>query len=128
MAVVRWQFQDLTLLETYTFPVNPKDGFTPGVQKNITRSSTVAPDGLTLVWEGTDKPQDVKWSGVILTQAHLDAFTLWAQKRHQIEVTDDLGRVFIIYIESFVPTRAYKTNYPWRHTYEITATIVDWIG
>jgi hypothetical protein len=129
MAVVRWQFFDPVGSVTYQFELNPNDGGSPSYDKRINYENTSAPDGKTLIFEGRDEVQKLEWSGVILTQAHYDAYVTWWEKRRQIKVTDDFGRQFWIYLTSFKPTRRIRGQrvYPWRHDYSITATIVSWV-
>lgn len=126
MAVTRWVFEDPVTLATYNFEVNPSDGGSPQYSKNISYSSTSAPGGKVIVFEGRDKPLTLEFSGVILTQAHYDAFVTWFQKRYQVNVTDDLGRQFSIIIESFSPKRERAVHSPWKHSYSVSATVVDW--
>jgi hypothetical protein len=42
-----------------------------------------------------------------------------------VRLTDDLGRSFVIYLESFQPQRALSHTHPWKHTYQATAVIVS---
>lgn len=124
-AVVRWTFYDPLVPETYTFEINPKEGGTPVYKRNFAYRTTAAQDGRTIVFEGRDQPQQITWSGIILTEAHLNAYITWYGKKNQIQLTDDLGRTFWIVIESFEPKRTYSRNF-WRHEYSVTATIIDW--
>lgn len=123
-AVVKWSFYDGTT--TYTFEINPSDGGSPSRKKSITYKSTAAPDGKTLIFEGRDQPITVSFSGTLLTQAQYDAFETWFDKRQQVRITDDLGRQYWIYIESFDPKRVRARSHPWKHTYSIEATVLDW--
>lgn len=125
--VVRWTFEDPVTLEEYEFDINPNAGGTPAYEKSFEYERTSAPDGKVIVFEGRDAPQKLEFSGVILEQAHYDAFVEWWQKRYQISVTDDLGRTFSIILEKFNPTRVRAYHYPWKHNYTVTATIVDWV-
>lgn len=127
--VVRWTFTDASLAtpETYTFEVNPVEGGTPTRKKTITYQNTAAPDGKTLIFEGRDEVQQFRFTGVLLTQTHYEAFLEWYEKRHQILVTDDLGREFWIYITSFEATRQRAVHYPWKHSYTVEATVLDWL-
>lgn len=125
---VRWQFEDLFAAETYVFPVNPGRDPLPdvGVHKTIARRSTSAPDGRTVLFEGQDAPEELSWSGVMLTQEHYETFLGWARKRRQIRVTDELNVSHMVYIETFDPKRAPKHSHPYRRTYTIKAPILDW--
>lgn len=127
MAIVnRWTFYDPINLTTYTFEVNPDEGGSPTMAKTVTYQNTAAPDGKTLVFEGRDQPPMIRFSGKILTEDQYDAMMEWFSKRHQIEMTDDLERSYWVYITSFNPTRIRARSHPWKHSYEVEATIVDW--
>lgn len=126
MAVVRWRFYDPLVPETYIFDINPNEGGTPAFKKNVAYQNTAAPNGRTLMFEGRDEYQTFSFSGTILIEAHYNAFLYWWQKRHQIHVTDDLGRQFWIYITTFDPKRVRAAHHPWKHTYTCEATVVDW--
>lgn len=122
----RWLFYDPVEDETYTFEINPNDGGSPQFAKKITDQSTVAPGGKTLLFEGADEVQTLEFSGVILEQTQYDAFRLWWAKRRQIKVTDDLEREYWVYIKTFAPKRERAIHHPWKHSYSVTAVILDW--
>lgn len=123
-AVTKWTFYDGS--DTYTFEINPNEGGSPARKKTISYKSTAAPDGKTLIFEGRDQPPTIQFSGILLTEAQYDAFEEWWDKRQQVRVTDDLGREYWIYIDSFDPKRVRARSYPWKHQFSITATILDW--
>ena len=124
--VVKWEFYDPIVLETYTFHINPNSGGSPAYRKNIAYQNTSAPDGKVLIFEGKDHPGEMEFSGVILEEAQLTAFQTWWQKRRQVRLTDDLGREYWIYITELETTRRWSLHYPWRHDYSVKATILDW--
>jgi hypothetical protein len=126
MAVVRWTFFDPLTLEEYTFGINPNTGGSRQFRKTINYQSTAAADGKTLVFEGRDEVNKMEFSGAILEQGQYDAMVTWFSKRHQIQVTDDLGRQFWIYITSFAPVRQRAIHYPWKHSYTVEYVEVDW--
>lgn len=126
MAVVRWVFEDPVNLEEHEFEINPNAGGSPGYEKSFQFQETTAPDGKTLIFEGQDVPQNLEFSGTILTQSHYDMFVDWWTKRYQIKVIDDLGREFMILIKSFKPQRVRSRSHPWKHTYTVEAAILDW--
>jgi hypothetical protein len=124
MPVIRWTFHDTVTDETYTLAANPKEGGAPSIEKNFQYQPPAAPDGSTLVFEGRDKPQSIEFQGFILKEEHDTAFRTWAKKRNPIEITDDLGRVFTVVIEEYVPTRKHSVSHKWRHDYRIKATLL----
>jgi hypothetical protein len=125
--VFRWEVYDPILNSTTTLPLNPVEGGTPAVKKGITRRGTTAPaaQGRTIIFEGLDEPQDFKVSGTILTQAHFEYLEELVAKRHQVQITDDLGRVFWVYFTEFSPTRIRRRSFPWAHRYDMSGTILD---
>jgi hypothetical protein len=126
MARIAWRWEDLTEGTVLYMPLNPNSGASPAYQKNLTKQTTTAPgtQGSTIISEGADAPPTFSFSGVILTQEHYEfILTLW-QKRHLLRLTDDLGRSFTLYFESFSPQRELSAHYPWRHTYEASAVVV----
>lgn len=124
--VVRWDFYDPVEAETYELELNPNEGGSPSFKKTFTYANTSAPNGKTIIFEGQDEIQKLEWSGVILTQSHYDKYVEWYQKRRQIRITDDLGRVYWVYLEAFTPTRVRARSHPWKHNFQVTAVILDW--
>lgn len=123
--VVRWSIWDPTTSTTTAFEINPVAGGTPTKQKQINYQSTAAPDGKLLVFEGRDQPQEIKFNGTILYESQYTQFNTWFNLRHQVLLTDDLGRQFWIYFTSFEATRKRRRSHPWAHDYAVTATILD---
>ena len=123
--MARWTFTDLTNSQTFSFPVNPSEGGTPERAKSISYENTAGPDGRTLIYEGRSAPLKLSWSGTILEQAHLQALEEWFDKRHQIQLTDDIGRQFMIYITDFKAERVRSALYPWKHRYSMSATVLS---
>lgn len=127
MAVVKWTFNDPTMSETYVFDINPNTGGTPAQEKNMTYVNTAGPDGRVLAFEGRQKPQEGVFSGTILTEEQYNAMLYWFTKRNQIYMSDDLGRVFTIYITKFDSKRVRAVSHPWKHDYTCSYVILDWI-
>lgn len=125
MARTAWIFEDLVTSETYDLVVNPNEGGTPEYRKNITSQTTAAPDGRVVLFEGRDEPKRMTVSGTILTEDLYNQFVTWFNKRNIIKITDDLGREFECYIESFNPQRVRSVSHPWRHTYSMEIIIIE---
>lgn len=122
MARIPWMFEDPTEGTVQYMPINPNAGASPSYQKNLTKKTTTA--GRVLVQEGQDSVAQFDFSGVLLTQAHYEfIYNAWA-KRHPVRLTDDLGRTFVIYLESFSPRRQLSRTYPWKHEYDATAVVL----
>lgn len=130
MARIAWRWEDRTEGTVQFMEVNPNEGASPSYQKQLTKETTTAPGGLaqTLVYEGADQAVEFSFSGIILTQDQYEfIFNLWA-KRHLLQLTDDLGRVFTLYLERFAPQRVRSKTYPWRHTYEASGVVVPTVN
>lgn len=124
--VVKWQFHDPSMSETYVFEINPNDDGLPEYKKNFQVMSTSAPDGNVVVFEGRDEVRRGSFSGVTLSEEQHLKFIEWFEKRNQITVTDDLYRTFSIIIESYAPKRRFTRTRPWKHDYTMGYIIVDW--
>jgi hypothetical protein len=106
MARIAWRWEDLTEGTVLYMPINPNSGASPSFQKNLTKQQTTAPGAASnvIIFEGV--------------------YNLWA-KRHLLRLTDDLGRVFVVYVESFTPKRELSYNHPWKHTYDAATVVVQ---
>jgi hypothetical protein len=111
----KWVLSDPVTAETYTFEINPNQGGSTPLQKNITSYTTTADDGQIVLYEGADQPQLVQVQGTLLSQAQLTNLIYWYSKRRQVNLTDDLGRVTPVYFATFTPTRKWTVQSPWRH-------------
>jgi hypothetical protein len=124
--VVRWEFLDPQTLDTAVFEINPDEGGTPSYSKNITSHSTVAHNGKTIVFEGSAPATELNFSGTILTESMYNLLYNWFSLPHQVQLTDDLARVWLLYITKFEAKRVRSAIYPWKHTYTVTTLILDW--
>jgi hypothetical protein len=126
MARIAWRWEDPTEGTVQFMSLNPNEGASPTFAKQLTKERTVAPGGQAalLIYEGADQPAEFPFSGTILTQQQFEFLQNAWEKRHLLLLTDDLGRVFTLYLESFSPRRVRSASYPWRHTYDATAVVV----
>lgn len=126
MALVRWRFDDTTDSTFAVFEVNPNADGSPVRSRTLTAHNTLAVGGKDLIFEGSQDPLQITFSGLILSTTMLDMLTLWFGKRHQIQLTDDLGRVQFVMITKFTPKRVRASKNFWKHSYDCSATVVDW--
>lgn len=124
LSRVPWIFKDTVTDDEYEFAINPIDATVPSLTKSVTTQYTAA--GIPINWEGRPTPQTMSFSGTILTEEHLNIMITWVQKSTQVNLSDDLGRKYWIYITSFSPSRQYSPQYPWRHEYSAEATVLSW--
>lgn len=125
-GVVRWVFTDPTDASTYTFSINPSQGGSPQYRKTLSYQATAAPGGKVLAFEGRDQVKTYSVQGVVLEQADYEAMILWFSKRYALQVTDDLGRTFDIYITEFLPERQRSALYQYKHRYTLNYIELDW--
>lgn len=133
-----WNFTDPITGESYYLPVNPlEDGGSHGIQKSVkyeSPTSTYMSSANQLMVNATviqDAPAEMEgfsYSGTLYTKEEYDAFIYWSNKDHPWELTDDLGRTFLIYVTSFEPSRARSTRFRWKHTYNFTGIVIREIG
>ena len=130
MPAWRWRIYDPVTLEDVELPLNPSEARLPAVKKAITTSKTSAPtgEGRIIVTEGIDEPLTLGFTGVMLTLEHYEfLFDLAYNKRYQVRLTDDWGRVWWIYITSLEPTRGkHRPSHPFFQRYTMDALVLDW--
>lgn len=119
---VKWTFEDVWQTGpepyTYTWEINPNAGGSPSIDKNMTILQNTGPNRMNLVQEGQSTVPMVEFSGVILTQSHMEALELWYDRRVLLKMTDDLGRDFYGVFSKFTPKREYHASNPWYHSYD----------
>lgn len=124
--VVRWNFYDPILDESFEFPLNPNDGGLPSFEKNIQGEMTTATDGRKILFEGTSKASEISFSGSLLEKSDFDWFISWYNKKYQVLLTDDLDNETWVYLVSFIPKRKRSFQHDWAISYEARVSIVDW--
>lgn len=122
---VPWTFIDSTEEDEYEFAVNPLDASIPGLEKTVNTKYTAA--GTPINTEGRPLPQTFTFSGTILYEEHFNKMNEWFEKSTQVMLRDDLLRTYWVIINEFNPTRRYVSQYPWRHEYSATATVLSWL-
>jgi len=123
---IPWRLSDPITGEIYDLPINPNAGGSPARAKKISYQTTAAPGGKVLMFEGREDPKKISVSGVILDMELYDSLVTWYNKRNPIELTDDLDRIFRVYITSFTPNRVRRGSRPDYHEYSMEMTILDW--
>lgn len=121
-----------TLEDTVTAPgspiqleINPDSVDFTGQENNISTGVSSAPFGQKLVFQGRQSPKRMQFSGTVLSEAQFKTLEAWSNKEYQFKLTDDLSRVFWIYITSCTfDRRVNKEN--WLASYTINATVLDW--
>jgi hypothetical protein len=122
---VKWEFYDPSGAgTTYEMEINPSSFSMSDTTRSVSNQPTLA--GRQMLFQGRSAPVKMSFSGTILVEDEYNVLRQWADQRRQVRLTDDLGREFWIYINSFVPTRQLKVNNPWFFTYNAEATILDW--
>lgn len=125
--MAKWVFTDYwNDTDTWTFEVNPNDGGSPAVTKNLLIAQNTSPNRVNIVQEGASNAPTVSFSGVILTQSQYEALESWYSKRILIKVRDDLGRDMYGVFTSFSPKRVRRARNPWYHTYDAGLTLAKY--
>lgn len=122
---VPWTFIDQVNDDEYEFAVNPLEASVPGVVKTVNTKYTAA--GNPINTEGRPQAQSFTFSGTILHEAHFLKMNEWFEKSTQVILRDDLLRSYWVVINEFSPTRVYVPEYPWRHEYSASATVISWL-
>lgn len=123
---VAWILTDLTDSSSYSWEVNPKTADT-AYKKTLTDQASSAEDGRRITFEGRTEVQKIAFSGTVLRQGQYEAMLTWFSKRYQVQLTDDLGRDFMVYILNFNAERVRSNTYPWKHVFSGEFAILDWV-
>jgi hypothetical protein len=131
-----WIFYDPVEDEEYSMPVNPNvDSSSLGVQKSnsyaVTAGSyysdTAENPGsyynVTLIYERNDDVKKFNFSGNIYSATEYYQLLYWANKRNYFQITDDLDRTFDVYITGFNIERLRSRRFPWKHSYNLEASV-----
>ncbi len=120
----RWKFYDPKVGETYVFEINPDTGGSPTYGKRVVKQSTLGPGRSTLIVEGAPPATNIDFSGVTLSKTQLDAFVNWFNRRRAVQLTDDLGRQWMVYIKSVEAERKRNVTEQYEHHYKISTVVV----
>lgn len=124
--VVRWKFTDVYEVGgapfTYSFDINPNEASSGMMEKQLNSTANAGPRRGVILQEGRMSAPVLQFSGIILTQQHLEAVELWYAKRVLIDLDDDLGRRFRGAFTSFSPQRPYRSRNFWYHTFSAQFT------
>lgn len=121
---VKWVFEDFWNGGTYTFEINPNEGGSPSVTKNIHAAQNTGPNRTGILQEGTSQISSIAFSGVVITQTQYEAMETWFDKRVLIKLTDDLGRTFYGVFSKWNPKRQRRASHQWYHTYDAEFQVV----
>jgi hypothetical protein len=122
---MKWELYDPQTGESYSFLINPLSWNLNPLVKNMT-NQPASHGSRQISFQGRNQPQTMTFSGTILEESEYSALQRWANKRNQVKLTDDLGRIMWIYIMRFSPQRQLSPNNPFYFSYSIEATILDW--
>ena len=133
-----WVFTDPVTLEAYSLPVNPLvDDGSHGIQKNVkaenpastymSSSNVLMVDAMVMLDSPTER-ETFAYSGTLYSKEEYDAFIYWLGKDYPWELTDDLGRTFLIYLTSFEPKRERSAKFRWKHSYKISGIVLRELG
>lgn len=135
MSRVAWRFTDPVTSDEYFLPVNPKaDSGSHAIVKNVryqASASTYTDNGNnirvndTVAQSAPFEQEAFFYTGFTYTKAQLDAMKLWTEKNYPWQMRDDLGREFMIYVETFNIERVRSRSYRWKHSYTFTGIVLE---
>jgi len=135
---VAWQFYDPIGDESYSFPVNPNaDTSNIGVNKNITYSvASAAYSGdngatpadipytnVSVILDSVDEVKSFNFSGILYSAEEYFWLMYWSTRNNYVELTDDIGRTFEVYVTSFKTERVRSRKFPWKHSYSMETVV-----
>lgn len=137
MSRTAWSFVDPVTSDTYSLPVNPNadngsNSYTRNVNYEVVAGAyqTAAGDDTidTMVFESNVEQKTFSYQGFVYNQEEYNAFNEWVAKAYPFEMYDDLGRGWLVYINSFQYTRVRSRQFPFKHSYEMQGIILQDLG
>lgn len=133
-----WSVYDPVLDETVYLEVNPsEDSGSHGINKSIIYaapiSTFVSSSGhlkvdAMLIAEGPAERESFQYNGTVYTEAQFNMMRALSNKGYPVEMTDDLGRTFLVYITAFEPKRERSVKFKWKHTYTLAGLVIEELG
>ncbi len=133
MARTAWRFVDPITTAEYVWPVNPNNDsgsntrtkqfaytVVAGSRKKNLGQHTVD----TLIHQSNINQMPFSYDGIIYDVDHYSALENWSAKEYPVELWDDLGRGYLVYISRFIPSRIRSTKTPFKHSYTISGIIL----
>jgi hypothetical protein len=117
MSRTAWVFDDPVSGDSWPLPTNPnQDNGSFAINKTLNYTASDVSFyrdavtgklqyGLNLIHEGPDAQMTFSFSGRLYNTTDAFIMTIWAFKHYPILLTDDLGRVFKIFILEYQPSR-----------------------
>lgn len=121
----QWQMQDMVTSATYTFKYNP-DSMDPPV--NPKRLETMPHFSSPRTWKPRTVPREYTFSGVVYDEDTLLEFTDWFGRKHELQITDHLGRVFRILPTGVEFRERRSRKHPWKHVYTVRGFLTRQLG
>jgi hypothetical protein len=120
----RWTLYDPSTDESWEMQFNPNKMTSPHAPDGtqiFTRSATRPSAGsVARVLVGKLQPHDWSFSGVVREEVHFRQLHAWSRKRQQVQLTDHLGRTWLIRILSMdVNERKPTLRRNWRFEYTV---------
>lgn len=125
MSVQRWQFQNIKTGEVFIVPLNPNEMTSPYPPRNFSYKTTTAgpAGGRAVTYESYAGTQDWSFGGTILDEAHYKALLAWSYVPGKVQITDHLGRVFVVVFKQFEVTPKRSYQHAWYSEYTMHATV-----
>lgn len=132
---IAWKFTDDVLTTEWFLPVNPtadagSHAITKTVRYSVTASnyldnSNTLRIGDTVAQDASSEVERFSYTGTVYKKDQLANFRLWCNKDYPWTLRDDLGRVFLIYVENFSTERVRSVKFPWKHTYSFSGVVLE---
>jgi len=133
MAREAWRLWDDRLSEEFVFSVNPSsDGGSFGVVRPVAYKSVCASyrDSLgvdrvgTVVFAKPDEQERFSFNGSVIFEGQRDDMLVWFSKGYPLVLTDDLGRQFRVFTESFDLKRVRSRQFPFKCDYSWSGLVL----
>jgi hypothetical protein len=114
----KWLLHDLSgTISDYRFAINPNTMSSPLPAHVLSLNGATIHDGVR--GQGRIPPHEWTFGGLLYERGQYERLRDYVLQAGRTELTDHLGRTFLVRLNNFDPIRAGTRKHPWRHKYNM---------
>ena len=131
---IAWTFTDPVTSEIYRWEVNPReDAGSNAINRTVGYSSMAGmhrgangEDRMdTILFESNVQQQTFSYTGAVYTSQQYAIMEDWCSRDYPLQLTDDLGRSWLVMVTQFTPARLRSRQSPYKHSYTFSGIVLE---
>lgn len=131
---VAWTFTDPVTTEVYRWEVNPReDAGSHSINRTVgyatqagMRRGTGGDDRMdTILFESNVQQETFSYTGYVYTAQHYAIMVDWCSRDYPLQLTDDLGRSWLVMVTQFTPSRVRSRQSRYKHAYTFSGIVLE---